>query len=207
MRRLVMLYAKLERALFATQPTSRLDGGYCDPCGERYMQRLMEAKTPKQSKHTLMANVYAGVGDRQDTNVVYAMQEASKKRRACDAGTCDTRPAKRNKYSDVRYHALNLHSWVYRGTVECRLHTGSIEPRKIIAWGMWWASMLDYAMRTPESTIAGLRFATLGEAQAFMHDVIAPTDAVREYLRDRWQRFGHPYDPAMSDYAMTAEVA
>ena len=214
MRRLVLLYAKLEEAFYALHPESRKSSGYCDPCGARYIEGLLEARTAKESKHTLMGNVYRGKRNghypsgRYDQQAVAAMDaamhEQTRKGKAAHSktGTFDSRPVKTKKYSEVRYHALNLHSWVYRGTVEFRLHTGSIEPRKIIPWGAFLAALLDYAMRAKESEIRALTFDTLNEAQAFMHDVIAPTEEVREYLRDRWQRFGHAYDPALSDYAL-----
>lgn len=52
---------------------------------------------------------------------------------------------KKNKYATARYFALNLHSWFYRGTVESRLHTGTVNAEEIIAWGSLLAMMLDAA--------------------------------------------------------------
>ena len=52
---------------------------------------------------------------------------------------------KKSKSGGYRYNALNLHSWFYHGTMECRLHPGSTKANKIKAWGVLWALILDAA--------------------------------------------------------------
>lgn len=41
---------------------------------------------------------------------------------------------KNDKYSSIRYASLNFHSWYYRGTLEVRTHSSTINPEKIINW-------------------------------------------------------------------------
>ncbi len=90
------------------------------------------------------------------------------------------RPPRRNKFDGARYHALNLHSWFYRGTIECRLHTGTVRANKIIAWGKLWANLLDTAMRLRERDIIS-RHATSRELLLS----IAPDAETRDYITHR----------------------
>ncbi len=39
-----------------------------------------------------------------------------------------------NHYADSRYHDINAHSLFYRGTIEVRMHSGTIDSEKILNW-------------------------------------------------------------------------
>lgn len=168
-RRLVLLYEQIEPALFATQPQSRQENRFCMPCGEKYANQLRNALRPKENKAAFFGAVYGA--DKGELR-----RGKGKKRYAGD------------KYNHERYHALNLHSWIYRGTVECRMHAGTVNAEKIIAWGMLWAGLLDYAMRMPENEIKKLKLRTMTQKQAFLL-MTATGDNVRAYLKERWTRF------------------
>lgn len=60
------------------------------------------------------------------------------------------------KYHSARYHALNLHSLFYRGTVEFRHHQGSVDAKKMQNWGMLCASVVDAAVKLKISEIDAL---------------------------------------------------
>ena len=45
----------------------------------------------------------------------------------------DSEPSS-DKYNDARYSALNIHSRYYHGTIEFRLHSGTINKEKILNW-------------------------------------------------------------------------
>jgi hypothetical protein len=47
------------------------------------------------------------------------------------------------KYNDARYCALNLHSRYYHGTLEFRLHSGTINRTKIVNWILILNSIID----------------------------------------------------------------
>lgn len=150
LRRLVLLYERIEPALFEMMPASRRESRFCQPCGKLYAEAVRANRLPKIYKENLIKSVY---GD-----------EAK-------------RPARRDKYDDSRYHALNIHSWFYRGTIECRLHTGSVRAHKIIAWGKLWATILDTAMRRTERDIADCE----GNARNLLLS-IAPDGDTRDYI-------------------------
>jgi hypothetical protein len=51
-----------------------------------------------------------------------------------------------DKYVLARRYALNLHSWFYHGTIECRLMNGTIDPATIIKWGKTWLAIMDFSL-------------------------------------------------------------
>jgi hypothetical protein len=168
MRRLVMLYAKLEPALFAMMPDSRRESIFCHPCGELYVDGLNGEHKSKEAKARLISNMYRDTGSSYTGAAFKEIRES--------------------KWGNARYRALNIHSWIFRGTVECRLHTGSTKARKIIAWGMLWASILDAAMRMTETEINALTCDTV-YASAALLCCIAPNDNVRAYIAQRLKSF------------------
>lgn len=158
LRRLIMLYAHIEPALFAIVPKSRRESTYCAPCGSLYLKGLKHSRLPKDSKKVIIGNVYGG----------------------------NEKPDRSSKWGAQRYHAMNLHSWFFRGTVELRLPSGTARQEKIIGWGILWASVLDVALRKTEAEIE----ATVGSTSPYEALLsIAPTEGVREFIKERTKRF------------------
>jgi Putative amidoligase enzyme len=155
-RRLCKLYARVEPALFQCVSRGRRCSSYCQPCGQKYLD-LARGRRPKE----LFAK---------------AVYEADGARRL--------RSLKTSKYNEARYAALNLHSWLYRGTVECRMHQGTTNARKVVLWGVLWAGLLDYVARAGEAAIDALPADPFGALLA-----VAPTGEVREHLRERRETF------------------
>lgn len=155
-RRLCLLYKKIEGALFECVSHSRRTNNFCVACSDSLGPIANDSRAPKRG---YVASLYNTTNMRQ-------LQEM-----------------KSDKYAQCRYWALNLHSWNYRGTIESRLHQGTTNARKVWAWGVLWAGILDFVVRTPESAIKRLGdgFDTLL--------LVAPTDQVREYLVERRATF------------------
>lgn len=121
-RRLMFAYAAVEPTLLQMVSSKRLASNYCNACAEQFMQNLKRgSQTPAEIKSEVQRAIYGVVLAREDEQYV-----------------------KRDKHHDARYKALNFHSWLYRGTVECRLFSGTVKAEKIIPWGKLWATMLDY---------------------------------------------------------------
>ncbi len=129
-QRLIKIYAAIEMALFAMSPVHRLNSRYCYPCGKHFVNNL--------SKGTLD---YKKVR-KEITKGVY--------------GTEDTKGIKTRKYNDSRYNALNIHSWFFRGTVECRMFEGTITANDIIDWGILWAKIMDYSLSANDKDVEEL---------------------------------------------------
>jgi hypothetical protein len=154
-RRLILLYAKVEDALFAIVPPSRRTSSYCERCSARYLTRLAD---PKDTRSKIVQNIYKG--------------------------DPDTRNHRKSKYDHARYAALNLHSWFYRGTVECRLAAGTVSADKIVNWGLLWAGILDTAARLSEAQINALK----GDSLEILLS-LAPTPGVLEWVKERHAKF------------------
>lgn len=137
LRRLVKVYAKIEDALYDMVPKSRRTSSYCKPCGEHYMRTMAAGKVPKDVKIGVMQSVYRFKAD-------------------CKYGARELQESKRHKYHESRYYALNIHSFFYRGTVECRMHAGSTNAAKIQSWGMMWAHLLDFSLAHSDAEVDAL---------------------------------------------------
>lgn len=131
-RKLIILYQKIENGLFDMVPKSRRKNAFCMPCGVRYLANITTCNRPKLMKKQLIHNVY-----KEAPNKLFK----------------DKRTEHR---VDARYYALNIHSWFYRGTIECRLAAGTRDPIKIINWSLLWVSIIDFVNRESESTIKGM---------------------------------------------------
>lgn len=54
---------------------------------------------------------------------------------------------KTDKYNGARYTGLNIHSFFYRGTIEFRHHSGTVNADKAKNWGMICAAIIEYAAK------------------------------------------------------------
>mgnify|MGYP001558445801 CR=1 FL=1 len=132
-RRLVQIYAGIEDALFHLVPLQRRSNHYCQPCGPVFRDAIVAGKLPhKEVKHSVMKAVY--------------QKEYG--------GASKPHILREGKYVNSRYYALNLHSWLFRGTIECRLFPGTVKEEKIIAWGMMWARILDWVQAHSDEEVA-----------------------------------------------------
>lgn len=173
MRKLLIRYANIEPALIRTQPFSRVMEGqddghgrrrmYCVPCGERYRNGILHLAQPKPMKARLIDNVYG-------RGAVEAPPRTEHRPRA---------------NVDVRYFALNVHSWFYRGTIECRLHTGTVDPNEIKWWGMLWANIVDQTYRATDKEVV----AETGKDPLALLLSLAPTRDISNYITSRVEKF------------------
>jgi hypothetical protein len=56
---------------------------------------------------------------------------------------------KHSKYCNLRYSTLNIHSWYYRGTLEVRTHSSTLNAEKIIKWIEIHQRFFNYALGKP----------------------------------------------------------
>lgn len=157
-RKLVFLYAKIEDAIFSVIAPSRKSSTFCSPCGQKFVKDLENNIVPKDNEKTILKNVYG-----------YEERISS---------------LRTNKYNSARYSALNLHSWVYRGTIECRAHQGTVNAEKIKNWGMLWGAIIDYAANNTEKDIKRLK----GDSLSILLS-ICPNDTVRAWVVARHNHF------------------
>jgi hypothetical protein len=108
--RLMLLYTKLESGLSAIIRKNRRSTRYSLPCAAKYALAL---RNPGDTKDRVLRAIY---------------------------GTTTPNGQEKHKYNHARYAAMNLHSWQFRGTVECRMFAGTVTAYRIINWGLLWAA-------------------------------------------------------------------
>ena len=160
LRKLAFLYQKLEPALFSIVAPSRKLNHYCVPCGDKLVANLKNPGSFKQNKEQLCLNVYGRAPDM--TRI------------------------KRSKYDNARYSALNLHSYLYRGSIENRVFNGTTNATKIINWGILNAAMIDFACEASETEITAL---TTNPLQTLM--LVAPDNEIKEWIVNRVRKFNN----------------
>jgi hypothetical protein len=163
-RRALMLYVKTESAIFSLVPPTRRQAKYCVPCGKQFAQILVGTDHPKVFKRELINNVYTSPDK---------MKTGKTDKRGCG--------------QTVRYRALNVHSWMFRGTLELRTPEGSTKYDDIAAWGMLWAAFVDYAYKVPERKLAAMDASKDGGFEILLN--LAPAGWVRTWMKDRRTRY------------------
>lgn len=167
-RRLINLYAIIEPALFDMVPSSRKASSYCQPCGAAYKRVISEGRIPnKEAKDQVFKSVYK-----------YSASKQNNKKSLFG----------RDKYNSARYSALNLHSWFYRGTIECRMFNGTTDAHKITQWGILWATILDYVATHTDDQIADLDDSERGRIT--LEHIAAGKPALRAFIAERIAKHG-----------------
>lgn len=220
---LIKLYAKIETALFLIVPASRRRNqdysasgrNYCERCAHKLTEAIRRyTENPRMAKY-----LNWGCPPHKDKK-----RKQNKTRRLshmviydtplADEGYRDpvgqqafiqsqTRALTTHRYSNARYYALNLHSHFFkrnerdrrRGTIECRLAAGTIDPNKIIPWVQLWDNIVNAALAWPTKKIEEL---PADPFQALL--LTAPTEDVKEWLEARKQKFIHHRAPPEEDY-------
>lgn len=203
-RRLTVLYAKLEPAIYSIIAPSRAAYGsngdrgthYCKPIGPGVLEALSDPSTAKNDIVDLVC-------DRK-------WLESNRGRK----------PGKSPGGGD-RYKGLNLWSWWIRGTIEFRMHQGTTKWQKMIPWGMLLAQLGDRATSLSEKELwefpagmkglmrlapdTSLQFSELKMADDKAHAWDPSKDGVRQWIKNRWDFFAstrknknQPVLPSMS---------
>jgi len=159
--KLAVLYSKVEKTLFAMVPAHRRRSHYATPCGTLYADAMKLGKLPagtassvrKALKAAFARGVYSSDQNSayEKVGTVRDLQQNKSWRRDRNGFVPDRERG--DRYHTARYHALNLHSWVYRGTVELRLPNGAVSFRPAFNWARLWASIVDAANSWSQKTV------------------------------------------------------
>lgn len=159
-RRLIILYAAVESTLYDLLPWKRANSRYCVPCGYTLRGPVRASKIPSEYKKSLAYLFYLSE---------------------------NTKGKRNHKYNVNRYHAMNLHSWFFRKTVENRMFIGTIDPQKIVWWATLWGSILDFALKNSEKEINDIVEST---KPLEILKGLAITEEQREFIEWRYRRYG-----------------
>lgn len=145
--KLCRLYGKVEDGLFSLCSRSRQSNHYCMKCAETY-----SFEDYKTFKRDLIRKLYGWTPGKLKPCTCYGKTH----RGAHKNGNYRGFQERDEKYNGARYHALNLHSFFYRQTVEFRHHHGTVDAKKMQGWGMVCASVMDSASRMTLAEIDAL---------------------------------------------------
>ena len=153
-KKLYIFYAKYEDFFFKMLPSSRQKSDYCEKIRETDDFSIKDVKDIT-SLHQFKRKYY-------ETNF-YGSKTGS-------------------KYYKKRYCWTNFHSLFYRGTLEIRAHSGTMDSDKIKNWITIHLSVRDFIKDKSVEEIYSLPL----NKKVFMK--IFPKD-IRKYLESRWEKF------------------
>jgi len=152
-RRIGLISSAVEPALFnlchpSRQYPSPNGQHYCRPWGSELADAILSWDKPKDTRKGLFGAVYKDVmRERWSGRLVQSnLREA-------------TAHVKRSKYGEARYKALNLHSYVYRGTLEFRHFHGSIDFNEVSGWAKVLIALVSSAYAMDEKRARACYFA------------------------------------------------
>jgi hypothetical protein len=179
LRRVVDLYAKVEKAMFGLCHPLRVTSRYAVPCGSYYSTKDI---SPKMFRQRLVSQLY-----RNGKALPDGVKIKLKKHEGRIQGN-DLKNKKQHKYQEVRYKALNLHSYFMRGTVEFRHHEGTADYNTITNWALICATVVDRASKMTDNDIKALPSVSKDALRAIL------PDNLRRYAEETWQK--HDREPA-----------
>ena len=151
--KVVKLYAHLEPALMSLQPGHRWANSTCQLLNRLALEiiDLIPAGTSELDTGVRLAAVVHDMRDKLEW-----VETAANRAEAKGFILQDIAAACRSKYSGDRYRSLNIASHFFRGTVECRLHAGSVSAREITAWGLLLANIVQVGYKMTDEALDAL---------------------------------------------------
>lgn len=154
-----LAYHKLEQFFFSMVPRSRRDNRYCKSLQRNF---LLDKIKNKKTLNGLLSYYY------------------EKRIRDIEKDT-----DKHNKYNDKRYYWVNFHSLLHRNTLEIRLHSGTVNSRKVVCWYLLHRKFLEWVLRLKTRSI--LKWSSDRLARKFLYDAVSVK--LRRYVFRRMARF------------------
>jgi hypothetical protein len=130
LRKIIVLYQRVEPMLYALSG-NRVSNRYCAPCGNYYGYWPHD---PFEARMRLRSILYRD-GKRLKKSQYY--RDSSTKRTYL--------PEMGEKYHHSRYHALNIHSYYKRRTIEFRHHKGTVDGTRLQNWGLVCGHLIEFA--------------------------------------------------------------
>jgi len=164
--RLMKVYEAIEPALYSMVSNHRHHSAYAIKCGNKFGAILNDKQPHIQLKDNVVRAIYGGIPN----SLTYR-----KEKRGAGPGT-------------GRYYALNLHSWFYRGTIECRLFDGTIDKDEIIDWGVLWANILDFALHSSDDELS----ASMNKEKSLesLISIVGDNKELKSFISARYKKCG-----------------
>jgi hypothetical protein len=207
LNKVVQLYAKVERALFDICHPRRLGNTYCKPCSREYLSGGV-LTNPAEFKSKLVGRLYnsgrpSTFNAKNYLTVNYGIRpenitkdHAQLIKKGAQGFVENLKRKKKHKYEDVRYLAMNLHSYFLRGkevmigrnktfvggTIEFRHHQQAVDYEELAGWGQVCQELVSAAARMTQSQIIALPRNSRRNLIALMPQRLHP------YIIDRWHK-------------------
>jgi hypothetical protein len=206
LRRVILYYAIVEPTLFKMVTERRRNGSYTRPCGAKLANAIIIDPVPSvaDTKNRLLHTIYGFDMKANREEADNPWRSKTSKRQILKSQAKNLKDAKEQKYATSRYNALNIHSWLHRGSLEWRMPAGSVSKEQIFSWAKLYSEILSAATRAKESTlrevyasaIAGHRPVDAGAAM--LKKTVSPEsfDFIverREYCRRHNREYTGPY--------------
>lgn len=155
------VWSKVEDTMFDLIISSRKESRYCFPLKDQLIQKIDKIKNNRQAAELMIKNIYM------------------------DPYLTDVTRVKTQRRPEIRYRSINLHSWIYRGTIENRMHHGTIDVEKIVNW-----TMLNSAILEASCQMSNRDVESIGESDglAFLC-AISPTEELKSWIIERYKFF------------------
>jgi hypothetical protein len=187
------LYAKTERALFALCHPTRLNAHYSQVCGKYYVDEGVAAK-PAEFRQRLVSSLYYGKQEMKPNLQRYLnnyvlrpdhndpAKQAVYMKAAARQFAEELKKKKAHKYENIRYKALNMHSYFLRKTIEFRHHEQSVDYTDITGWSLVCQELVSCAYRMTQRQIEALPRNSRRTLWALM------PERLHDYIRGAWER-------------------
>ena len=180
--KILKTYYAIENLIYQIVPKSRREGTYCLPLQSSFdypdfnIKKMADLERNWYQKANNSRWFYKSTQeewDRQGKSIIQNM--------------------KKGKYCDSRYLGVNIHSIFFRGTLELRHHSGTLNKTKIFHWINFNLSLVDYATkRFKESEIQKLiRMIPRKEKFLAASKIFGWKDNLTKYLVLRAKKFNH----------------
>ena len=173
MRRLIRVWAHIEKMAYLVQPPSRRNNTYC-------RRNFLDVDL----KTLPVVDVCRVIGG-GDPYVDYHEYSSRLFERAPERRGFSALPG------GDRYRGMNLQALRNHGTIEFRLHSGTTNARKIISWAATAANIVDWSFGASDPEVA--RFLKMNPWTAFLS--LAPTREAASLLVARRRKFSRAADP------------
>lgn len=144
MYRLIEIYSKFEKLLYAIGGDGRFANDYCSPCGDRYLKALQHSGEAKKEK-------------------VLAVTFKENDRNYLDGFTAIGWSNRCRKKDGGRYKGLNIIPWIVAKrdnrkdcTVEFRIHENTLDVNRVIGWVHLLVKFVDWCKKAKKKDIKSL---------------------------------------------------
>lgn len=163
MKNYAYVWASVENIMFDLIARNRRSSTYCAPLGNKLINHFSDQNQGHgQTVKQLIEGIYG--------SPVTASSMLNARRPSC------------------RYHAINLHSWIYRGTIENRMHHGTVNPEKIKNWAMLNSIIIDCAAQIGSREAKELP-TKLNSAEYQLGFLVSIAPSLKNWIIDRYRMF------------------